>query len=75
MLDIAVLAASAVGNILVPFFQRSAEKVAADIGQKVGDDAADYATQTALTLWERIKQRFAGSDGGRVISERFEKEP
>jgi hypothetical protein len=75
MLDIAVLAASAVGNILVPFFQRTGEKVASDIAEKVGDDAATYASETAMTLWERIKQRFSGSDGDRMVAERFKNEP
>jgi hypothetical protein len=74
-IDIALIAASAVGSILLPFFQRTGEKVAADIGQRVGDDAAEYATGTARRLWERIKGRLSASDEGRMISERFERNP
>ena len=75
MIDIALIAGAAIGNILVPFFQRGAEKVAGDLGDAVGEAAADHATQTATSLWERIKAKLSGSDEGRMIAERFERDP
>jgi hypothetical protein len=72
-LEIALIAANLVGKILVPFFQRSAEKVVDDLGEAVSDDAANYATGVAKTLWQRIRSRF--SDDEQIILDRFEQKP
>jgi hypothetical protein len=74
-IDIALVAAAAVGRILVPFFQRGAEKVAADLGDAVSESAAEHATEVAETLWKRVKHKLSRSDSERVIAERFEKDP
>jgi len=73
-IEIALLAATVVGKILVPFFQRGAEKVGEALSDKVTDEAAEFATDTANTLWERIKARFA-EPGEQVIADRFEGSP
>jgi hypothetical protein len=69
-IEIALLAATVVGKILVPFFQRSAEKVGDALGDKVTDEAAEFATDTANTLWDKIKARFSEPDE-QVIADRF----
>jgi hypothetical protein len=73
-IEIALLAATVVGKILVPFFQRGAAQVGDALGEKVADGAAEFATDTANTLWERIRSRFSKPDE-QVIADRFKEDP
>jgi hypothetical protein len=74
-LDIVLIAATVVGKVLLPFFQRTSDQVADHLGQKVGEEAAGFATNTATTLWQRIKSKFSDSDTDRVIAAQFEEKP
>jgi hypothetical protein len=73
-IEIALLAATVVGKILVPFFQRGAEKVGEALSDKVTDEAAEFATDTASSLWDKIKARFS-EPGEQVIADRFQASP
>jgi hypothetical protein len=73
-IEIALLAATVVGKILVPFFQRGAEQVGDALSDKISDEAAEFATGTANTLWERIRARF-GKPDEQVIADRFKSRP
>jgi hypothetical protein len=73
-IEIALLAATVVGKILVPFFQRSAEKVGEALSDKVTDEAADFATDTANSLWDRIRARFSKPEE-QAVADRFKGDP
>ncbi|MGD9703414.1 MAG: hypothetical protein AB7Q42_13950 [Acidimicrobiia bacterium] len=70
MLDLAALATALVTSFLVPLFKRSADGVASDLQQRAGDAIAERASG----LWQRVKQRFAGTPKAGVI-DTFEADP
>lgn len=73
--EIALIAATAIGKILVPFLSRGVEEVTGQLGEKLSDEAAEHAARTATTLWQRVKAKLSGSDAERVIVQRFEEDP
>jgi hypothetical protein len=74
-MEIAVIAATAVAQILVPYLKRRAAGLAEDLADRVSDAAADHATGVAETLWERIRAKFSDSEPDRNVVKRFEEEP
>ena len=73
MLDIAILAGTAV-QVLVPYIKRGADGLAAAIGERVDDGAADFATDVAKSVWTRVRQTFTDSGQEGAVKE-FEQNP
>ncbi len=74
MVDIAWLAATAVGRFLVPLFARGEDQFVADLGGSCGDAAAHGLVKTAKTIWKRIGSRFDRDDEKNAVG-LFEKNP
>jgi hypothetical protein len=71
MIDIAIVAATAVGKILVPFLMKHGEKLADD----VGGAAVEGVEGVAASIWEQVKGRFSRSDAGKTRIEDFRQDP
>jgi len=72
--DIAILAATLVNQVLVPFFKKSGENVEDKLSESVSDGAAKFATSMASKLWSRITSRFT-SDRDHFLTTSFSDDP
>ena len=74
MLDIAVLATTAVTSFLVPYFQKGMEQVAAEVTQNVSETAAEHATDVTAKIWSWVKSAFSSDQDEAILAE-FKEDP
>jgi hypothetical protein len=74
MIDIAILAGTVVGKILLPVFVHGAEKVFEAAKDEVGEQAATETKGLVATLWSKLRARLTGNDE-KVMLDAFEKQP
>ena len=73
-IELAEIAASAIGSFVVPLLVKGSETISADLGKTLGESAAGGVTNIAQRVWERIKVTF-GSPREQAAVERFEEDP
>lgn len=72
--ELAEIAASAIGSFVVPLLVKGNDTITADLGKALGDSAAGAVTNIAQRVWDRIKAAF-GSPREQAAVERFEEDP
>ena len=74
VVDVAVLAATVVGKILLPYVKKGAAAVADELTDSMGKAAAEGGAKTAATIWSRVKEALSRSGKGGAV-EQFEQYP
>ncbi|HET6854626.1 MAG TPA: hypothetical protein VFH46_20160 [Pyrinomonadaceae bacterium] len=74
MLDIALLAGTAIGQILVPYIKDGAVKFVKTVAEKNGEAMGEYAGGLANKVWDKVKSVFS-SEKDQAVLEQFEEEP
>ena len=69
------LAATIVGNFLVPYVKLGAEKLAEKIAGEAGDAAGEQAAGVAKKIWGRIREAFGADAGKAATLDEFERKP
>jgi hypothetical protein len=69
------LAATIVGNFLVPYLKLGAEALAGRLAGDAGDAAGKQTAEVAKRIWERVKHAFSGDPSQAAALEQFEKRP
>lgn len=55
-MDVATLAASTVGSLLVPYFKKGADKLVEAVAAKVGEGVGKQLASAARSAWEIVKE-------------------
>jgi hypothetical protein len=74
MIDIAILAGTVVGKILLPVFVNGVEKVFEAAKDEVGDQVATETKGLVSTLWSKLRARMTRDDE-KVMLDAFEEQP
>ncbi|MEK6336722.1 MAG: hypothetical protein AABM67_17480 [Acidobacteriota bacterium] len=74
MLDIALIASTAVGQILLPYIKDGAVKFVETIAKDKGEAIGEYAGNLASTVWDKVKSIFS-SEKDQAVLEQFQEEP
>ena len=74
MLDIALIAGTAVGQILLPYIKDGAAKFVETIAKDKGEAIGEYAGNLANTVWDKVKSVFS-SEKDQAVLEQFQEEP
>ena len=74
MLDIALIAGTAVGQILLPYIKDGAAKFVETIAKDKGEAIGEYAGNLANTVWDKVKSIFS-SEKDQAVLEQFQEEP
>jgi hypothetical protein len=74
MLDIALIAGTAVGQILLPYIKDGAAKFVETIAKDKGEAIGEYAGNLANSVWDKVKSVFS-SEKDQAVLEQFEEEP
>ena len=74
MLDIALIAGTAVGQILLPYIKDGAVKFVETIAKDKGEAMGEYAGNLANSVWDKVKSVFS-SEKDQAVLEQFEEEP
>lgn len=74
MIDIAILAGTVVGKILLPVFVNGIEKVFDAAKDEVGDQVATETKGLVATLWGKLRARMTRDDE-KVMLDAFEEQP
>jgi hypothetical protein len=68
------LAATVVGEILVPYLKEGAKKIAEEASKRFGDSAGKYAADLAGKVWDRVKASFTSDREKNTVAD-FEEKP
>lgn len=74
MLDVALIAGTAVTQILLPYIKDGAAKFVETIAKSKGDTMGEYAADLAVKVWDKVTSAF-GSEKEQAILEQFQEEP
>jgi hypothetical protein len=74
MLDIALIAGTAVGQILLPYIKDGAVKFVETVAKDKGEAIGEYAGNLASTVWDKVKSIF-NSEKDQAVLEQFQEEP
>ncbi len=74
MIETATLATYVVGSFLVPLLKKGADKLADDLGEKVGATASDGLVDVAKKLWDKVRGKTADTNDAAVV-DLFEQQP
>ena len=73
-MDPATLAATALGSFVLPYVKMGADKLAEHISQNAGNGAAEFATDLAHKVWDKVSSLFE-SDVEKGTLQQFQKQP
>jgi hypothetical protein len=74
MLDIALIAATTVGQILLPYIKDGAVAFGKTVAKEHGEDVGEFAGNLANKVWDTVKSVFT-SEKDQTVLEQFEEEP
>jgi hypothetical protein len=74
MLDIAVLATTAVSSILLPYIKDGATTFIKTVTEKSGEGMGEYAADLAGKVWDKVKSVFS-SEADQFVVKEFEANP